>query len=151
VPAVVTGALTILLLVVNIGNQRVFYILTSVAIILFYIPYLMVTVPMLLRRLRGRWPTLDHGPHFSLGRWGTAVNAFAVLYGIGMTINLAWPRAAVYGSDHWYFQWGAVVFVVVIAVVGGALLLAKRSTWAGAQWTRTSAAQPEPPGEPGGE
>jgi amino acid transporter len=148
---VVTGALTILLLVVNIGNQRVFYILTSVAIILFYIPYLMVTVPMLLRRLRGRWPTPDHGPHFSLGRWGAAVNAFAVLYGIGMTINLAWPRAAVYGSDHWYFQWGAVVFVVVIAVVGGALLLAKRSTWAGAQWTRTSAAQPEPPGEPVGE
>jgi urea carboxylase system permease len=151
VPAVVTGVLTILLLVVNIGNQRVFYILTSVAIILFYIPYLMVTVPMLLRRLRGRWPTPDHGPHFSLGRWGTAVNAFAVLYGIGMTINLAWPRAAVYGSDHWYFQWGAVVFVVVIAVVGGALLLAQRRTWAGAQWTRTSAAQPEPTGEPAGE
>ncbi|HVV18752.1 MAG TPA: amino acid permease, partial [Pseudonocardiaceae bacterium] len=126
----VTGVLTIVLLLVNIGNQRVFYILTSVAIILFYIPYLMVTGPLLLRRLRGHWPKPDHGEYFSLGRWGVVVNAFAVLYGLGMTINLAWPRAAVYGSDHWYFQWGAVVFTVGIAVIGGVMLLVKRRTWA---------------------
>lgn len=130
VPALVTGVLTIVLLLVNIGNQRVFYILTSVAIILFYIPYLMVTGPLLLRRLRGHWPKPDHGEYFSLGRWGVVVNAFAVLYGLGMTINLAWPRAAVYGSDHWYFQWGAVVFTVGIAVIGGVMLLVKRRTWA---------------------
>jgi urea carboxylase system permease len=130
VPALVTGVLTIVLLLVNIGNQRVFYILTSVAIILFYIPYLMVTGPLLLRRLRGQWPKADHGRYFSLGRWGVVVNAFAVLYGLGMTINLAWPRAAVYGSDHWYFQWGAVVFTVAIAVIGGIMLLVRRHTWA---------------------
>lgn len=128
-PALITGVLTILLLVINIGNQRVFFILTSVAIILFYIPYLMVTGPMLLRRLRGTWPKPDHGPFFSLGRWGTAINAFAVLYGIAMTVNLAWPRASVYGSDHWYFQWGAVVFLVIVVVVGGVLLLLRRRRW----------------------
>ncbi|MBY8885562.1 amino acid permease [Streptomyces sp. PTM05] len=126
VPAVLTGVLTIALLLVNIGNQRVFYILTSVAIILFYIPYLMVTVPMLLRRLRGQWPRPDHGPYFNLGRWGLPVNAFAVLYGAAMTVNLAWPRAAVYGNDHWYFQWGAVVFVAVIVAVGAGLYLTHR-------------------------
>jgi amino acid transporter len=126
VPALVTGLLTIVLLVVNIGNQRVFYILTSVAIILFYIPYLMVTGPMLLRRLRRQWPGPEHGPYFSLGRWGVLVNAFAVLYGVGMTVNLAWPRASVYGSDHWYFQWGAVVFTVAIVLIGGVVLLVRR-------------------------
>ncbi|MFH8381311.1 APC family permease [Kitasatospora sp. NPDC018058] len=126
VPAVVTGVLTIALLVVNIGNQRVFYILTSVAIILFYIPYLMVTGPMLLRRLRGRWPGPDHGPYFNLGRWGLPVNAFAVLYGAAMTVNLAWPRAAVYGDDHWYFQWGAVLFTAVITAIGLGLYLRYR-------------------------
>ena len=131
-PALITGVLTVLLLVINIGNQRVFYILTSVAIILFYIPYLMVTGPMLLRRLRGTWPKPDHGPFFSLGRWGTAINAFAVLYGIAMTVNLAWPRASVYGSDHWYFQWGAVVFLVIVVVVGGVMLLLRRRRWTGA-------------------
>ncbi|WP_042401068.1 amino acid permease [Streptacidiphilus carbonis] len=128
VPALLTGVLTIALLLVNIGNQRVFYILTSVAIILFYIPYLMVTAPMLLRRLRGEWPREGHGPHFNLGRWGLPVNVFAVLYGAAMTVNLAWPRAAVYGNDHWYFQWGAVVFTAVITAVGLGLYLLRRNS-----------------------
>ena len=126
VPAIVTGLLAVLLLVVNIGNQRVFLILTSMAIILFYIPYLMVTFPMLLKRLRGQWPLPEHGPYFSLGRWGLPVNIFAVLYGVLMTINLAWPRAAVYGSDHWYFQWGAILFTAVIVAIGAVILLITR-------------------------
>ena len=125
-PALLTGVLTIALLLVNIGNQRVFYILTSVAIILFYIPYLMVTGPMLLRRLRGDWPRREHGPYFNLGRWGLPVNAFAVLYGAAMTVNLAWPRASVYGNDHWYYQWGAIVFTAVIVAVGVGLYLRYR-------------------------
>jgi amino acid transporter len=124
-PALLTGGLTIALLLVNIGNQRVFTVLTSVAIILFYIPYLMVTGPVLLRRLRGQWPRAEHGSYFNLGRWGLAVNAFAVLYGLGMTVNLAWPRPAVYGGDHWYYQWGAIVFTVVVGVVGAGYYLLK--------------------------
>jgi amino acid transporter len=56
VPALLTGVLAIALLLANIGNQQVFTIITSVAIILFYIPYLMVTGPMLIRRLRRHWP-----------------------------------------------------------------------------------------------
>jgi urea carboxylase system permease len=123
IPAVLTGFITIALLVLNIGNQRVFFVLTSVAIILFYIPYLMVTVPMLLKRLRGEWPKPDHGPHFSLGRWGLPVNIFAVVYGAAMTVNLALPRAEVYGNDHWYFQWGAVVFTGAIVLIGAAILV----------------------------
>jgi urea carboxylase system permease len=98
--------------------SRVFTIITSVAIIMFYIPYLLVTGPMLIRRLRRHWPRPEHGEYFSMGRWGLPVNAFAVLYGILMTINLAWPRGAVYGTDHWYFQYGAFVFTAVIVAVG---------------------------------
>lgn len=130
VPALVTGVLTIGLLLVNIGNQRAFFVLTSAAIILFYIPYLMVTAPMLVRRLRGQWPRPNHGPYFRLGRFGLLINAVAVLYGLSMTVNLLWPRAAVYGKDHWYFQWGAVLLTALIAVVGGIMLLVRRRTWA---------------------
>ena len=54
--------------------------LTSVAIILFYIAYICVTGPMLLRRLRGEWPRQDHGPYFSMGRSGLLVNVVAVVY-----------------------------------------------------------------------
>ena len=78
VPALVIGGLTVVLLVINIGNQRVFSVLVSVAIILFYLAYLCVTGPMLFARLRGDWPRKNHGPYFSLGRWGMRVNAVAV-------------------------------------------------------------------------
>jgi urea carboxylase system permease len=140
-PALITGVLTIVVLVINIGNQRAFFILTSTAIILFYIPYLLVTGPMLLRRLRGRWPSADHGPYFRMGRFGVVVNAFAVLYGLAMTVNLLWPRPQVYGSDHWYYTWGALLTTVLILVAGGGLLLLRRHTWAGAQ-ARTDAPVP---------
>jgi urea carboxylase system permease len=140
-PALITGVLAVLLLVVNIGNQRVFLILTSMAIILFYIPYLMVTFPMLLKRLRGQWPSPTHGPHFSMGRWGLPVNIVAVLYGTLMTINLALPRAAVYGSDHWYFQWGAILFTAVIVALGAVILLVTKRH----RIRPTNAAVPAPP------
>ena len=61
VPALVVGILALVLLAINIGNQSAFLVLTSVAIIMFYLAYLGVTGPMLLRRLRGTWPTPEHG------------------------------------------------------------------------------------------
>jgi len=111
VPAIVIGGLTIILLVINLGNQRVFFVLTSVGIITFYLAYTCVTLPMLLARLRGDWPRADHGPYFSLGRWGMPINVVAVVYQIVAIVNLAWPREAVYGADHWYFQYGGFTFV----------------------------------------
>jgi urea carboxylase system permease len=127
--AVITGVLTVVLLLLNLGNQRAFFILTSTAIILFYIPYLMVTGPMLLRRLRGQWPRPDHGIFFRMGRWATVINAIAVLYGVAMIVNLLWPRAAVYGNDHWYYQWGALLSTIVVVAIGAALIWARRAHW----------------------
>ncbi len=118
VPSVVIGVLTLLLLVLNVGNQRAFFVLTSVAIIMFYLAYLCVTGPLLIARLRGRWPSPDHGPYFSLGRWGLLVNLVAVIFQVGVVINLAWPRPAVYGGDHWYFQWGAFTFTGGLGLIG---------------------------------
>jgi amino acid transporter len=125
VPAIFVGIMTIGLLLVNIGNQSVFLALTSVAIILFYIPYGCATGSMLYRRLRGEWQRADHGEHFSLGKWGMAVNIFAVLYGLGMAINLLWPRPAVYGAAHWYTQWSALLFTSVVVLLGAAYYLLK--------------------------
>jgi amino acid transporter len=119
----VTGALTIGLLVLNVGNQRAFFVLISVAIIMFYMAYLCVTGPLLIARLRRRWPTPEHGPYFSLGRWGLLVNVLAVVFQVIVMINLAWPRAQVYGGDHWYYQWGAFVFVGLLGGIGAAYYL----------------------------
>jgi urea carboxylase system permease len=121
VPALVTGILAVLLLVINVGNQSAFAALTSIAIIMFYLAYLGVTVPMLIRRLRGTWPKKDWGPYFSLGRWGMLVNVLAVAYGVLVAINLAWPRAGVYnavGAQHWYWRWSAELFIGAVVIIG---------------------------------
>jgi amino acid transporter len=125
IPSIVIGVLTLLLLVLNVGNQRAFFVLTSVAIIMFYIAYMCVTGPLLIARLRGKWPTPDHGPYFNLGRWGLVVNVLAVAFQILVMVNLAWPRPAVYGGDHWYFQWGAFTFTGLLGGIGIIYYLAR--------------------------
>src|ERR1700727_10507 len=121
VPALVTGVLALVLLVINVGNQSAFLVITSIAIIMFYLPYLGGTVPMLARRLRGTWPTPDHGPFFSLGRWGLPVNIAAVAYGSLVAVNIAWPGNSVYnavGTPHWYWQWSPVLFIGIVVIIG---------------------------------
>ena len=117
VPALFVGICSLALLAVNLANQSAFLTLTSVAIIMFYLPYLAVTWSMLKKRMRGEWPRPDHGPYFSMGRWGLPVNIFAVVYGLVVAFNIAWPRAAVYGTK-WYFRFGAYEFIGASFVVG---------------------------------
>ena len=57
-----------------------------------------------------------------MGKWGLPVNIVAVVWGVGMALNLAWPRAAVYGEP-WYNTWGAFVYIGVILGVGPAVVL----------------------------
>ena len=119
-PTVIIGLLAIAILVVNINQPQIFSVVTSIAIIMIYVAYLLVTLPMLVQRLRGDWHGAGPG-RFSLGRLGLPVNLLAVLWGIAMTVNLMWPRAAVYnasGPQHWYLRWGAVLFVGAVAVGG---------------------------------
>jgi amino acid transporter len=114
-PAVLIGVIAAAILLVNVGQPKIFTVLTSIAIIMIYLAYLMVTAPMLHRRLQGNWPPpeLAKGGYFTLGRFGLAVNIVAVAWGALMAINLAWPREAIYGSP-WYNTWGAFVYIGVI-------------------------------------
>jgi urea carboxylase system permease len=119
VPAVVIGIIAILILVVNIGQPQIFTVLTSIAIIMIYLAYLMVTGPLLKKRIQGTWPPKDlkAGGYFTMGRWGMPVNILAVVWGAGMALNLAWPRTAVYGTA-WYNQYGAFVYIGGILGLG---------------------------------
>jgi amino acid transporter len=124
IPAVLIGALAIIILVVNIRQPQIFVVITSIAIIMIYIAYLLVTLPMLRARLAGRWRPEDTPQgYFSLGRWGLPVNIAAVVWGLFMAINLAWPRASIYNATepfHWYLKWGAALFIGI--VMGGGFL-----------------------------
>ena len=125
IPAVLTGAIAIIILVVNIDQPQIFTVITSIGIIMIYMAYLLVTIPMLVARLQGRWATENPG-YFSLGRFGVVINTLAVLWGVGMAINLAWPRKEVYNATepfHWYLQWGAVLFIGIVFFGGLAYYL----------------------------
>jgi amino acid transporter len=117
IPALFVGVCALALLAVNLANQSAFVTLTSVAIVMFYLPYLAVTGSMLYRRLHGQWPRAEHGPYFNMGRFGFAVNLFAVVYGAVVAFNIAWPRADVYGSA-WYFKFGAYEFIGASFIIG---------------------------------
>ena len=126
-PAVVVGFLAVALLVVNVGQGQLFLVLSSVAVVIVYLAYLLVTVPMLRQRLKG-WPhggDHDAAPglaHFSLGKFGIVINALAVVYGAAMAVNMAWPREVVYDptGGHWYFRYFAPLFLVGVALIGAA-------------------------------
>ena len=132
-PAVVVGLACIGVLAINVGNPAIFATLASVCIVLIYLAYLSVTGPMLMQRFRGGWPhggdlrDSDGRKVFSLGRWGMAVNAAAVVYGLLMVINLAWPRAEIYdpAGTSPLLQWAGPL-IVLAAVVVGALCYPRR-------------------------
>jgi len=67
-------------------------VITAIAIIMFYLAYLGVTVPMLFDGCAAPGRRPDHGPTFSLGRWGLPVNIASLAYGSLVAINIAWPR-----------------------------------------------------------
>ena len=154
VPAVITGLLAILILVVNINQPQIFLVITSIGIIMIYIAYLLVTVPMLRKRLRGEWPPKDAKKKgfFTLGKWGLPVNIVAVCWGIFMALNLAWPRKDIYNATepfHWYLQYGAFLFIGVVFFGGLAYywFVQRHKTGvlaAHALGTQTGVAAPEP-------
>jgi urea carboxylase system permease len=118
VSSVAIGVIAIVLLLVTFSPQ-IYTVVTSIAIIMIYAAYLLVTVPMLVQRVRGTWQPRPDG--FSLGRWGLPVNILAVLWGGAMTVNLAWPRNEVYNASepfHWYLQWGGVLLPGIILGAG---------------------------------
>jgi amino acid transporter len=119
IPAILIGVIASLILVVNVGQPKIFTVLTAIAVIMIYLAYLMVTGPLLMKRLHGQWPPADlaAGGYFTMGRWGLLVNIVAVAWGAGMALNLAWPREAVYGSP-WYNTWGAFVYIAIILGAG---------------------------------
>jgi len=123
-PALISGVIAVGLLVLNAGNAQIFLVITSVSIVIVYIAYLLVTAPLLGRRLAG-WPE-DQGKDgwFFMGRTpGLIVNFLAVGYGLVMAINLIWPRTLIYGEG--IYAWGGIIFVA--AVVGaGAIYYALR-------------------------
>ena len=116
VPAVITGVVAALILVVNVGKPQLFTIVTSVAIVLVYIAYFIVTIALLGHRTKGWLDRPGTKGLFSMGKWGLPVNVVASVYGVLMAINLIWPRSNIYGPG--VDAWGGVIFVFAVIGIG---------------------------------
>ena len=103
----------------NIRQPQIFTVITSIGIIMIYIAYLLVTVPMLRKRLQ-RGVAAEGRERGATSRWassGCRSTSLAVGWGIFMSVNLIWPRKDVYNATepfHWYLQYGAILFIGVV-------------------------------------
>lgn len=55
----------------------------------------------------------------NLGRFGTLINAVAVAWLTFEAVNIAWPRDL---GLEWYIEWGCIIYMAVIAIVGAGTL-----------------------------
>lgn len=85
--------------------------LVSFTTIGFYTAFAFPVAAALITRLRGRW---QQG-RFSLGRWGLLINVLAAIWLLFEIVNIAWPRAT---DLPWYENWGVVIMVVVLGLLG---------------------------------
>ncbi|GAB3890766.1 amino acid permease [Kibdelosporangium lantanae] len=134
--SIVVGVGAAIALLVNIGQSAIFTALSSLCIAMLYLAYLGVTLPLLVVRLRHRttdgWPEgVDESgnPQFRLGAWGIPLNVIAVVYQVGMAVNLLWPRTEIYDltGNTWWLRWSALLVIAASLIAGTAYLLHKHS------------------------
>ncbi|MEU6062524.1 APC family permease [Streptomyces sp. NPDC047097] len=87
--------------------------IVSFAILGIYGAFQMVVLAALRARLKGWRPSGE----YTLGRWGLAVNAAALAYGIFAIVNICWPRTP---DVPWYENW--IVLLCGAVVVGSGVL-----------------------------
>jgi urea carboxylase system permease len=130
-PAIVTGLFAAAILLANVNAPRIIETLCSVALVWANLAYLMVTLPLLVSRLRARREdqvasgaggSAQSGDRFSLGRWALPINIAAVVWGIGVIVNMSWPRPQVYGDDP-VGRFAAILATSVLLGVGALYFL----------------------------
>lgn len=136
--AVVTASLFLL------ANSDIYTTLVSFTTGGFYIAFLFPVLAALVIRLRGRW----RAGRFSLGGAGMLINVLALLWLLLQTVNIAWPRTP---DLPWYQNYGVVVMVVVLGILGLASYLPLRNrishvqTQSGNTTASPAAERPTPP------
>jgi urea carboxylase system permease len=116
--SIVCGIGAVLILVANVRFPKVIELVTSIAILWANLAYFIVVTAMLIKRLKTSGEKTAPTDRFTVGKWGLPVNVLAVCWGFFMVVNVAWPRTATYGAE-WYNQWAALIYTLVLLVVGG--------------------------------
>ena len=122
-PSFAVCAIAIAILLLALGSSSVFGDIASVAVVIVYLAYLLVTIPLLIQRLRGNPDYSGAAPlpgYFTLGKWGLPINIVAVVFGAALLIDGGWPRAEIYNTNNgpWEMTWFAPLFILAATIIG---------------------------------
>lgn len=106
-----TAAVSILILLINIGAEKVFTTLLTISVAGFFISYAFPIMSQAVLHSRNRHSA---GP-FTLGKASKAVTWLASIWIALELINVSWPRSP---SLPWYQNWGVLWVTAVLAVLG---------------------------------
>jgi amino acid transporter len=106
-----TTLVAILILLINIGAEKVFATLLTISVAGFFIAY---AFPVISQAILQRQNRHLAGP-FTLGRWSKAVTLIASIWIVLELVNVWWPRSP---SLPWYQNWGVLGVTVILTVAG---------------------------------
>jgi amino acid transporter len=103
----------VLLLLINIGSSTALNALLALSNISIYISYLIPITLIFLKRLRKEH--INFGP-WTLGRWGMAVNLYAIVFGVFVCIFVPFPPIIPVTAEN--MNYCAPVFLGLIVLLG---------------------------------
>jgi amino acid transporter len=106
-----SGFIAVVILLVNLGFAKVYATLVSFVVGGFYIAFLFPVAAALVLHLKGKHQV---GP-FNLGRFSLLVTCGAVAWLVFELVNIVWPR---YSALPWYQNWGTLLMIGIIGVLG---------------------------------
>ena len=106
-----TGILAGIILLINLGFEKVYATLVSFVVGGFYIAFMFPVLAALVLHLKGRH---ERGP-FTLRSFSLLVTIGASAWLIFETVNIVWPR---YPDLPWYQNWGTLIMIGVLTVLG---------------------------------
>ena len=113
---VVSGLIAAVILVLGMFFQDAVATIVSFAVIGIYAAFQMVVIGALWARLRGWKPT----GQFVLGKWGLAINAAGLAWGVFAIGDMLWPRAP---DQPWYINYAMPLTFVAVVGSGGLYML----------------------------
>ncbi|KAF2218521.1 amino acid/polyamine transporter I [Elsinoe ampelina] len=107
-----SSVIATLLSLIYIGSPVAFYAITSLGVLSLLLCYTMSIGCLLWRKIAH--PETLPPVRFSLGRFGVAINAAAMVFGIWAAFWVSWPQATPVTAEG--MNWAPVIFVVVMLV-----------------------------------